>query len=76
MCLNNYYIRLSDNGLVRPAIFLCPDRENGERERERKGGLGVGSEAEAYIWVIGVDRPWIIPPDNSASERQWGGQTL
>ena len=31
-----------------------------------------GREAEAHIWVIGDDRPWIIPPNNRTSEN-WRG---
>ena len=53
--------------------FCVLTRRIEEKGKERKGGLVGGREAEAHIWVIGVDRPWIIPPDNRTSETWRGG---
>lgn len=56
--------------LLAPLSFCVQTRRIERRqERERKEGLVGGIEAEAHIWVIGDDRPWIIPPDNRTSER-------
>lgn len=52
--------------------FCVQTRRIERKERERKEGLVRVIEAEAHIWVIGDDRPWIIPPDNRTSER-WRG---
>lgn len=56
------------------SLSFCVQPTRIERkERERKGGLEGGIEAEAHIWVIGDDRPRIIPPNNRTSERWEGG---
>lgn len=60
ICLNNPYIRLLNNGVAHPAIFCIQTRRIERKESERKEGLVGGIEAEAHIWVIGDDRPWII----------------
>ncbi|KAK5894096.1 hypothetical protein CesoFtcFv8_010819 [Champsocephalus esox] len=42
--------------------FCVLTRRTSRKTEKEKGGLVGGLEAEAHIWVIGVDRPWIIPP--------------
>lgn len=39
ICLNNPYIRLSNNGIARPTIFLCPKQKNRKEKEGEKGGI-------------------------------------
>lgn len=55
--------------LLSPLSVCVQNRRIERKERERKEGLVGGIEAKAHIWVIGDDRPWIIPPNNRTSER-------